>query len=259
MNRIDKCFQEKQNNILSIYFTAGYPAINDTRRIIKALDRHGADMIEIGIPFSDPIADGPVIQKSSKKALNNGMRLELLFHQLEDLREITSIPVILMGYLNPVFRMGMEKFLKNCSRVGVDGVILPDFPPEEYESHFHEIFKKHKIHNILLITPQTPEDRVKKLADLSGGFLYMVSSYSTTGIHHGFGEKQVEYFERIRKLGLSKPGLIGFGVSDHKTFTIAGKYASGAIIGTAFINALGENSPLDKKVEQFINKIRINS
>lgn len=256
MNRIDKCFQEKLNNILSIYFTAGFPALNDTRRIIKSLDKHGADMIEIGMPFSDPMADGPVIQKSSKKALDNGMTLPLLFEQLKDLRKITQMPLILMGYLNPIHKMGMEKFLRKCSEVGVDGVILPDFPAEVYEKEYLDLFHKHKIHNILLITPQTPGERIRKLTDLTGGFLYMVSSYSTTGVQDGFGEKQLEYFEKINKMKLSKPGLIGFGVSNKETFKMAGNYASGAIIGTAFINALEGEGPLDEKVNQFIKRIK---
>lgn len=258
MNRIDKCFLEKKKNILSVYFTAGFPALNDTRRIIKALEKHGADMIEIGMPFSDPVADGPVIQKSSKKALDNGMSLEILFEQLKGLRELTQMPVILMGYFNPVYRMGIQKFLEKCSEVEIDGVILPDLPAEEFEKEYIELFANRKIHNILLITPQTPEERIIKLSRLSGGFLYMVSSYSTTGVIDGFGDRQIEYFSRIKKMELPIPGLIGFGVSDKKTFRIACKYAEGAIIGSAFLKAIEEDGPLDKKVENFFRKIKNN-
>lgn len=255
MNRIDKCFKEKKQNILSIYFTAGFPALNDTRRVIKALDKNGADMIEIGMPFSDPVADGPVIQKSSKKALENGMNLNLLFEQLSDLREITDMPVILMGYLNPVFKMGMDRFLEKCSEKGVDGVILPDFPPEEYENSYKEKFEQCGIHNILLITPQTSEIRIRKVDELSKGFVYMVSSYSTTGVKNGFGDPQINYFDRILKMQLKNPSLVGFGVSNRETYRMACQYSNGAIIGTAFIKALEKNGKLDEKVEGFIKSI----
>ena len=255
MNRIDKCFRDKKN-ILSIYFTAGYPALNDTNRVIRALDKHGADMIEIGMPFSDPIADGPVIQQSSKRALENGMSLQILFEQLKNLRNLTDLPVILMGYLNPVYKMGMEKFLDNCVKCGIDGLILPDFPPEEYEETYIELFISHDIHNIMLITPQTSEERIRKIDSLSRGFIYMVSSYSTTGVQDGFGEPQYEYFKRISELRLKNPGLIGFGVSSPKTFSIASKYASGAIVGTAFIKALSGDGAMDKKVGDFLRMLR---
>jgi tryptophan synthase alpha chain len=256
MNRINKCLLKKKKNILSIYFTAGFPVLNDTLRIIKALEKHGADMIEIGMPFSDPVADGPVIQKSSKKALENGMSLEILFEQLKDLRDLTDMPVILMGYLNPVYKMGMEKFLEKCSEVQIDGVILPDLPAEVYEKEYLELFRDREIHNILLITPQTPHERIIKLSNLSDGFLYMVSSYSTTGVVDGFGDRQIEYFKRIKSMELPTPALIGFGISDHKTFDIAGKYAAGAIIGTAFIKAIVQEGSMDEKVKNFIKKIK---
>ncbi len=256
MNRIDKCFKDKKQDILSIYFTAGFPALNDTRRVIKALDKSGADMIEIGMPFSDPVADGPVIQKSSKKALDNGMNLSLLFEQLNDLREITEMPVILMGYLNPVFKMGMERFLEKCSEVGVDGLILPDFPPEEYEELYKDKFEQYGICNILLITPQTSENRIRKIDELSKGFVYMVSSYSTTGVKDGFGDRQINYFERIQNMELKNPSLVGFGISTRETYSLACKYSNGAIIGTAFIKAIEKDGKLDDKVESFIKAIR---
>lgn len=256
MNRIDQCFKEKKNRILSIYFTAGYPAVNDTQRLIKALDKYGADMIEIGIPFSDPVADGPVIEESSKKALENGMSLDLLFEQLKDLRKLTSMPVILMGYLNPVFRMGTEKFLDRCEKTGVDGVILPDFPTEEFEESYRETFKSRGIYNILLITPQTPEDRINKLDSLSSGFLYLVSSYSTTGVKDEFSKKQIEYFRKIKTMNLKNPGLIGFGISNNQNFNIASDYASGAIVGSAFIKAISSEGNMNDKVKDFIERIR---
>ncbi len=254
MNRIDRCFQQKKSNILSIYFTAGYPALNDTGRVIRALEKHGVDMIEIGIPFSDPVADGPVIQKSSKKALDNGMNLNLLFEQLSGLREMTDMPVILMGYLNPVFKMGLEEFLKKCSERAIDGVIIPDFPPGEYEKHYMEMFEHYGIHNIMLITPQTSDERIREIDNLSRGFVYMVSSYSTTGVMKGFGEKQTAYFSRVKDLKLKNPALVGFGISNRESYTTACKYAQGAIIGTAFINALSGEQGMDEKVGTFLSE-----
>jgi len=239
-----------------VYFTAGFPALNDTTDIIRALDKHGADMIEIGMPFSDPVADGPVIQESSKKALDNGMRLELLFKQLSGLRAITDIPVILMGYLNPVYKMGVEKFLDNCTAAGIDGLILPDFPAEEYELRYKQMFEERNMYNILLVTPQTPVERIRKIDDLSHGFIYLVSSYSTTGVRNGFGNTQFDYFKKIRDLELKNPGLIGFGISNNETFRTACKYAQGGIIGTAFINALKQDRGIDEKVGEFIRGIR---
>jgi len=254
MNRIDQCFQKKKKNILSIYFTAGYPGKDDTVPVLKALDKYGADLVEIGMPFSDPVADGPVIQQSSKKSLDQGMSLKLLFEQLSDLRKVTEIPVVLMGYLNPVYKMGMDTFLGKCRDCGVDGLILPDFPPEEYEELYRDKFKEAGIHNILLVTPQTPEDRIRKLDKLSGGFLYMVSSYATTGIKNGFGESQIQYFQRIEAMNLRNPRLVGFGISNRESFETAGKYANGGIIGTAFINALSEHGEIEEKVRVFMKE-----
>jgi tryptophan synthase alpha chain len=256
MNRIDTCFQQKKKNILSVYFTAGFPALNDTMRVIRALEKHGADMIEIGMPFSDPVADGPVIQASSKKALENGMSLAVLFDQLKDLRNTTQLPVILMGYMNPVYKMGWDKFLKSCHEVGVDGLILPDFPPEEYKEEYQEKFRSYDIYNILLITPQTSEKRIRYLDGLSEGFVYMVSSYSTTGVQNGFGKEQTDYFNRINEMKLKNPRMIGFGISDSETFSIASKYASGGIIGTAFVRMLLQDEGMDAKVGGFLREIR---
>ncbi len=255
MNRIDKLFGEKKNNILSIYFTAGYPALNDTLRIVRSLDTHGADMIEIGIPFSDPVADGPVIQASSQKAIEKGMTIEILFNQLEKLREITQIPVILMGYYNPVYRYGMDNFLKDCKRVGIDGLILPDLPLEIYQKDFKASFDQSDIKNVLLLTPQTPIDRIHQIDETSGGFIYMVSSYATTGVKGEFSEAQIDYFSRIKSMNLRNPLMVGFGISDARGFNTVCQYASGGIIGSAFIRALNENGKMDDKVKNFIQSI----
>jgi tryptophan synthase alpha chain len=258
MNRIDQLFQQKQEEILSVYFTAGYPALDDTVPLLKALQKHGADMVEIGIPFSDPLADGLVIQESSQTALQNGMNLDLLFKQLEGIRSSIQMPLVLMGYLNPVLRMGVEKFLIRCHETGIDGVILPDLPPDTYEALYLELFRSHGIHHALLITPHTDEQRIRRIAGLSGGFLYLVADAATTGVRNTLEDHQVEYFRRIRDMGLGLPGLVGFGISNRETFLAACRYARGAIIGSAFVRAMGEEGPLplEQKVEQFIGKIR---
>lgn len=257
-NRIDKLFREKEEKILSIYITAGYPELDDTVRLLEALQKYGADMVEIGIPFSDPLADGPVIQQSSQKALRNGMTLDLLFRQLGEIRKSVSIPLILMGYLNPVLQMGMEPFLSRCRDSGIDGVILPDLPPAEYEAQYLEMFRNYGIYNALLITPQTDESRIKKIAGLSEGFLYLVAAASTTGTRDRVGDQQRHYFQRISEMKLPLPGLIGFGISNRETFQAACAFARGAIIGSAFIRALeAENSlGLEDRVQNFINEIR---
>lgn len=257
-NRIDKLFREKDKEILSIYITAGYPELHDTPRLLKALQDSGADMVEIGIPFSDPLADGPVIQQSSQQALRNGMNLNLLFDQLEEARKTVSMPLVLMGYLNPVLRMGMERFLGKCRETGIDGVIIPDLPPDEYQTEYLELFRSHGIYHSLLITPQTEEGRIRKIAAISGGFLYLVAAASTTGARNSIGNQQENYFQRIKDLDLPLPGLIGFGISSRETFRTACKYARGAIIGSAFIEALGAIGPhtLEQRVEEFIGSVR---
>jgi tryptophan synthase alpha chain len=256
-NRIDKLFSEKDGEILSIYITAGYPGLHDTVRLIEALQDNGADMVEIGIPFSDPLADGPVIQQSSQQALANGMSLDLLFRQLKEIRQKVSIPLLLMGYLNPVLQMGMERFLGRCRECGIDGVIIPDLPPAEYETLYLEMFKSHGIYHALLVTPHTEESRIRKIAALSQGFLYLVAAASTTGSRSSLEDKQKNYFKRISDMGLPVPGLIGFGISNRETFLTACKYARGAIIGSAFIKALGTESSLtlEERVESFISKL----
>jgi len=256
MNRIEMLFTGKKKNILSIYFTAGYPGINDTLPIIRQLDNAGVDLIEIGMPYSDPVADGPVIQRSSEKALQNGMSLNLLFKQLEKVRSVTDIPLILMGYINPFFRFGMEGFIKKCSETGIDGTIIPDLPVEEYLGSYASLYEKNNIFNIFLISPQTPVERIKYLDTISKGFLYMVSTSSTTGIKEGFDNSQTAYFKKISELNLKTPGLIGFGISDKSTFDQACAYSGGAIIGSAFIKALDEDGDLTDKTERFIRLIR---
>ncbi len=256
MNRIEKLFTDKKKNILSIYFTAGYPDINDTLTIIKELDKAGVDMIEIGMPFSDPVADGPVIQRSSEKALANGMSLNLLFKQLEKIRTVTDIPLILMGYINPFFRYGMMNFIEKCSETGIDGTIIPDLPVEEYQGSYESLYRKNNIFNIFLISPQTPDERIIYLDSISKGFLYMVSTSSTTGIKTGFDNSQTAYFRRVRELNLITPALIGFGISDKSTFEQACEYSGGAIIGSAFIRALDEKGGLAENIKRFIRSIK---
>jgi len=258
MNRIDRLFQEQKGEILSVYITAGYPQLNDTLPILVSLQQQGVQMVEIGMPFSDPLADGAVIQESSQRALENGMKLELLFRQLENVRKHIHIPLVLMGYLNPVLQMGMEQFLEKCQKSGIDGLIIPDLPPAEYEEKYQKLFLKRGIHNVLLVTPHTEESRIRWISELSGGFLYLVADAATTGARRSIGDHQKEYFQRIQHMDLPLPGLIGFGISSRSTFLTACKYASGAIIGSAFIRALGEQGKLslEQKVEKFIGEIR---
>jgi len=240
MNRIYQKLQEDKK-LLSIYFTAGYPNINDTVATIQNLEQNGVDMIEIGLPFSDPLADGPTIQDSSTKALKNGMTTELLFDQLKDIRKTVNIPLIIMGYFNPMFQYGMEAFCKKCKDIGIDGLIIPDLPVDVYHEEYQAIFEKYDLINVLLITPQTSDERVRYIDSVSKGFIYMVSSASTTGTQSGFGEEQKQYFERIAKMNLKNPQVIGFGISNNETFTQATKYAKGAIIGSAFVKHVSKN------------------
>lgn len=239
MNRIDSLFQNKKQDILSIYFPAGYPNLNDTVPNLELLQNAGVDLVEIGIPFSDPLADGPAIQSAAKQALDNGMSLQLLFNQLKDARQTVKIPLILMGYWNSVFCYGVERFLKDCQAVGIDGVIIPDLPLEEFESTYKDDFQKYGVHNVLLACPETSEDRLEKLAKSSQGFLYLVSSSATTGGALEANKKQQNYFNRIKEI--KTPSLIGFGISNKNNFKYACQYANGAIIGTAFIKALEKN------------------
>jgi len=256
MNRIDKLFQTKKNNILSIYFTAGYPLIDSTAGIIKDLAMAGVDMIEIGMPFSDPLADGPVIQKSSEASLHNGMNINLLFNQLADIRSQVTIPLVLMGYINPVLKLGMEEFCRKCDEVEIDGVILPDLPPEIYVDQYQGLFEKYNLYNILLISPQSHDERIRMIDRISRSFVYMVSAASTTGIKGSFSEDQITYFKRIKVMNLVNPRLIGFGISDFSSFTEACRMAHGAVIGSAFIKILGDKGANSDTIKQFISEIR---
>jgi tryptophan synthase alpha chain len=256
MNRINRLFQNKQANILSVYFTAGYPSIDSAPSIIKMLADADADMIEIGIPFSDPMADGPVIQHSSTVALKNGMSLKLLFRQLMDIRKDVNIPLLLMGYLNPVLQYGMEKFCSDCAVTGIDGVILPDLPLAVYQEEYVTIFNKYGLHNIFMISPQTSIERVKKIDAESHGFIYMVSSSSTTGIKGSFAHEQIAYFKRIRNMKLRNPSLVGFGISKHKSFVTVCKYSQGAIIGSAFVKMVAESKDVKGDIKSFVKQIK---
>lgn len=251
MNRINQLFQDKNKNILSIYYTAGYPNLDDTLRIAMALESAGADMLEIGFPYSDPVADGPVIQASSKNALDNGMDLKLLFEQLKDLRKYVKIPVLLMGYVNPLLQFGVENFCKACAAVGVDGLIVPDLPMVEYEEFYKETFQEHGISNVFLITPQTAVERIHKIDGLTNGFIYMVSSSATTGTNLSLSQVTEDYFSRVAALELKNPTMIGFGISDQPSFEKACQYASGAIIGTAFVKAI-EKGNLEENINTFM-------
>jgi tryptophan synthase alpha chain len=253
MNRIKQLFDSKKN-ILSIYFTAGYPKKEDTSNVIKTLADQGVDLLEIGLPFSDPLADGPVIQESSTQALKNGMSSEVLFEQLKDIRAKVSIPLIIMGYFNPVMQYGVEAFCKKCNEIGIDGLILPDLPLEEYQEHYQSIFEKYNLSNIFLITPQTSDERIKAIDKASNAFIYLVSTASVTGSQSGFGSDQEAYFKRIADMNLKNPLIVGFGIKDQQTFEQATKYTSGAIIGTAFINSITENG-IDG-IPNFIKGIR---
>jgi tryptophan synthase alpha chain len=256
MNRIDTLFQTKKNNILSIYFTAGYPLIDSTAGIIKDLAMAGIDMIEIGMPFSDPLADGPVIQKSSEEALHNGMNINLLFNQLADIRSQVTIPLVLMGYINPILKLGMEGFCHKCDEIEIDGVILPDLPPEVYVDQYQGLFEKYNLYNILLISPQSHDERIRMIDSISRGFIYMVSAASTTGIKGSFSEDQISYFKRIKGMNLMNPRLIGFGISDASSFAEACRMAHGAVIGSAFIKILGDKGANSETIKQFISEIR---
>lgn len=240
MNRINKKLQDDKK-LLSIYFTAGYPNLDDTETIIINLEKSGADMIEIGLPFSDPLADGPTIQASSTQALHNGMSSEVLFNQLKNIREKVSIPLIIMGYFNPMLQYGVEAFCKKCQDIGIDGLIIPDLPIDVYLEGYQAIFEKYGLLNMFLITPQTSDERIRFVDSVSNGFIYMVSSASTTGAKSGFGNEQAEYFERIAVMNLENPQIVGFGISNNETFTKATKYAKGAIVGSAFIKHLSNH------------------
>ena len=255
-HRVSDLFEQKKNDILSVYYTAGYPQLNDTVCIAEYLEQAGADMIEIGMPYSDPVADGPTIQQSGSQALNNGMTIRLLFEQLQDIRSRVSLPLILMGYLNPALQYGLERFCQQCQKVGIDALIIPDLPMQEYLDEYKALFESYGLYNIFLISPQTSEDRIRRIDEHSHGFIYMVSSASITGARSQITDEQIAYFERIRQMNLRHPTLIGFGISSHDTFRIACQHAQGAIIGSAFIKALAKSQRLEEDIHDFVQQIK---
>ncbi|WP_276360961.1 tryptophan synthase subunit alpha [Daejeonella sp. H1SJ63] len=255
MNRLNKLFQNKQEPLLSLYFTAGYPELNSTVDIAEAVEKAGVDFIEIGFPYSDPLADGPVIQHSSQVSLKNGMNLKVLFEQLKELRKRVSIPVLLMGYVNPVLQYGVKNFCDSCAAVGVDGVIVPDLPMYEYEELYKENFISNNLSNIFLVTPQTSEERIRKIDELSNGFIYLLSSSSTTGKNLKVSDVAESYFSRIRDMKLKNPTMIGFGISDQASFNKAAEYTRGAIVGSAFVKFLGTENAM-QRIPEFVKSIR---
>ncbi len=255
MNRIDQLFLNKPQEILNIYCTAGFPALNDTLTVMETLQQSGADMVELGMPFSDPLADGPVIQESSTRAIANGMRISVLFEQLKGFRDRISLPVILMGYMNPVLQFGVENFCKKCAETGVDGIILPDLPMDEFETEYRAVFEKYGLHLIFLVTPETSEARIRKIDSLSKGFVYAVSSSSTTGKDKDMGDQQA-YFARLKGMKLKNPVLIGFGIKDKQTFQAACANSNGAIIGSAFVKAIENSTNLQSSIQSFVQGIK---
>ena len=249
MNRIKELLETKKKDILSIYFTAGFPRLNDTCDVIRELEANGIDLIEIGIPFSDPMADGPTIQDSGTIALRNGMTLKVLFEQLEDIRKDVNIPLIMMGYLNPIMRYGFEEFCKKCNEIGIDGAIIPDLPFNDYINEYKFIADKYDIKIVMLITPETSDERIRLIDEHTDGFIYMVSSASTTGAQQSFDEKKQDYFRKINGMNLRNPRLIGFGISNKATLEAAQANASGAIIGSKFITLLKESANVKDAVK----------
>jgi tryptophan synthase alpha chain len=255
MNRLENLFQKKDQEILNVYCTAGYPQLHSTLEVMKALQENGADIIELGMPYSDPLADGPVIQQSSTIALTNGMTIKRLFEQLKDFREAISIPVLLMGYMNPVLQYGFESFCADAAAAGIDGLILPDLPEHEFETEYGSIMKKHGLDFVFLVTPETSEARTRKLDELSTGFLYAVSSSSTTGTD----KKMVDvssFLKKLKGMSLKNPVLVGFGIKDKTTFKTACASANGAIIGTAYIKALANRGNISDITKDFLHSIR---
>lgn len=256
MSRVSELFTNKKNiSKLSIYYTAGYPNLNSTVEIAESLENAGVDFLEIGIPYSDPVADGPVIQGSSSVALKNGMTVEKLFEQLSDLRKTVNIPIFLMGYFNPVLQYGVERFCEKCAEVGVDGVIIPDLPMYEYKELYQSVFEENKVSNVFIVTPQTAEERIREIDSLSNAFIYLISSSATTGKNLEVSDQSSAYFKRMQTMNLKTPLVIGFGISNHETYAHANQYADAAIIGTAFVRLLGEENYLER-ITSFVKKVK---
>lgn len=258
MNRITSLFQNKKESegLLNVYFTAGYPQLNDTMTILSALEAGGADLVEIGMPYSDPVADGETIQMSNDQALENGMSVRILFDQLTNMRKTITVPVLLMGYINPVLQYGIENFCKKCAEVGVDGLILPDLPMDVYLNEYKSVFDQYGIFNIFLVTPQTSEKRIREIDEVSEGFIYTVSSASVTGSKSGVSGDMEAYFKKLNDMNLRNPRLIGFGIKDHATYAKASNYAAGAIIGSAFIRVLKDSKDLNQDIQHFIKEVK---
>jgi tryptophan synthase alpha chain len=254
VNRIDQLFSRKQSAVLNVYCTAGYPQLNSTLEVLTALQQHGADLAEIGIPYSDPLADGPVIQQSNMVALGNGMSISILFEQLENMRATIQLPVILMGYMNPILQYGFENFCKKAKEVGVDGLILPDLPLFEFEQYYGKMITENNLDFIFLVTPETPDQRVKKLDSLSNGFLYAVSSSATTGKDKDFNVV-AQYLQKLQAMQLKNPILVGFGIKDKATFDAATVHTQGAIIGSAYIQQLTKGGDIETTTSQFLNSV----
>ena len=255
MNRLNKLFNTKKGNLLSIYYTAGYPSLDTTVDIAETLEKAGVDFLEIGFPYSDPVADGPTIQHSSEQALQNGMTLNLLFEQLKDLRKRLSVPILLMGYVNPIVQYGVELFCKKAAEVGVDGIIVPDLPMYEYEALYSKYFIDNNLSNIFLVTPQTSAGRIRKIDELSNSFIYLLSSSSITGGSLQVSDSIEDYYKRIKAMNLKNPAIIGFGISDSRSFAKACEYAAGAIVGSAFVKLLAEENYM-QKIPGFVKSIR---
>ena len=256
MNRITNLFETKKDGILSVYFTAGYPRLEDTTQILRELEAKGVNMVEVGIPFSDPMADGPVIQESSTQALRNGMSLRLLFQQLKEIRQSVQIPIILMGYLNPIMQYGFEAFCQSCVEVGVDGMIIPDLPYADYMADYKAIADRYDLKMIMLITPETSEERIRLIDAHTSGFIYMVSSAATTGAQQSFNEQKQAYFRRINAMNLRNPRLVGFGISNKATFEAAASNSSGAIIGSKFVQLLKSEPTIAGAVDQLLEALK---
>ena len=254
-NKLEKLLEQKGNGLLSVYFTAGYPSVDDTIDIARQLEHSGADLIEIGMPYSDPVADGPTIQESNQKALQNGMTVARLMEQLDSSEQL-GLPIILMGYFNPILQYGVERFCADCQKSGISALIIPDLPVEEYLKNYQHIFEQYELHNIFLITPQTDEQRIRWIDENSESFIYAVADASITGAKQGISDSQEVYFKKLVAMNLKHPFLIGFGISNHQTFSRACKYGRGAIIGSAFINVLRESDNLAASISQFVRSIK---